>query len=101
MVVVSFIFIYQQVGLSAIAGFGVMLCTIPIQSYMSQRFSHIRKVTIGHTDSRVKTVNEILIGATVMKLYAWVRRIICLPLFFLVNLHAFQSPASCFLFLFS
>ena len=73
MVAVSFIFIYQQVGLSAIAGFGVMLLTIPVQSYMSQRFSNIRKVTIGHTDSRVKTVNEILIGATVMKLYAWVR----------------------------
>jgi ATP-binding cassette subfamily C (CFTR/MRP) protein 4 len=69
--VIAFLLIYQQVGISALAGFAVLILSIPVQTLMSNRFSEIRKNTIGFTDSRVKTINEILIGATVMKLYAW------------------------------
>lgn len=70
--IIVFILIYREMGVSCIVGFAVMLLTIPLQTAMSKQFTAIRKHTVGFTDQRVKTVNEILIGAMVMKLYAWV-----------------------------
>jgi ATP-binding cassette subfamily C (CFTR/MRP) protein 4 len=70
--IIAFILIYREVGVACVVGFAVMLLTIPLQTLMSRWFTSIRKNTIIYTDQRVKTVNEILLGAMVMKLYAWV-----------------------------
>eukprot|EP00455_Lapot_gusevi_P053824 TRINITY_DN848_c0_g1_i5.p1 TRINITY_DN848_c0_g1~~TRINITY_DN848_c0_g1_i5.p1 ORF type:complete len:1312 (-),score=307.44 TRINITY_DN848_c0_g1_i5:62-3997(-) len=63
--------IWQQVGVASVFGFVVLLALIPLQIYFARQFSAIRKDGVGATDRRVKTVNEILVGASIMKMYNW------------------------------
>jgi len=56
---------------AAIIGFCTMALLLPVQTFFSQQFGAIRKYTLKYTDQRIKTVNEILVGCEVMKLYNW------------------------------
>ena len=70
--IVAFFLVANEVGwYSALIGFTALIFSIPLQSYFSSRFSAIRKNTINFTDQRVKSINEMLLGASIMKLYAW------------------------------
>jgi len=54
-----------------------MALLLPVQTFFSQQFGAIRKYTLKYTDQRIKTVNEILVGCEVMKLYNWYRNSSC------------------------
>ena len=59
------------IGVSALVGMGVMFSLVPLQAYFSKLFASYRKQAVHWTDIRVKVVNEILQGASVVKLYGY------------------------------
>ena len=65
------IILWHELGPSALAGFGVLLLLVPIQSWMGKLFSKFRHKTAVHTDERVKVMNEIITGMRVIKMYCW------------------------------
>ncbi|XP_071159454.1 ATP-binding cassette sub-family C member 4-like isoform X3 [Mytilus edulis] len=65
------IILWNELGPSAMAGFGVLLLLVPVQSWMGKLFSKFRHKTAVHTDERVKVMNEIISGMRVIKMYCW------------------------------
>ena len=56
---------------AAFAGVGVSLFFIPIQLYLARFFAKRRTNTAMRTDSRVKTISEIIDGIQSVKSYSW------------------------------
>ncbi|XP_034328340.2 ATP-binding cassette sub-family C member 4 isoform X2 [Magallana gigas] len=65
------VILWMELGPSALAGFGVLLCLVPVQSLMGKLFAKLRNKTAIHTDERVKVMNEIISGMRVIKMYCW------------------------------
>ncbi|CAH0722564.1 unnamed protein product, partial [Brenthis ino] len=64
--------IYIKIGYAAIVGvIGIVLQTIPVQSYMSKLAARLRMKTAIKTDERVRIMDEIINGMQVIKMYAW------------------------------
>ncbi|CAH2099918.1 unnamed protein product [Euphydryas editha] len=64
--------IYIRIGYAAIIGVvGIVLQTIPVQSYMSKLAAKLRMKTAYKTDERVRIMDEIISGMQVIKMYAW------------------------------
>ncbi|XP_075985083.1 ATP-binding cassette sub-family C member 4-like [Anticarsia gemmatalis] len=64
--------IYLKIGYAAIVGvIGIVLQTIPVQSYMSKLAARLRMRTACKTDERVQIMDEIISGMQVIKMYAW------------------------------
>ncbi|PXF49940.1 Multidrug resistance-associated protein 1 [Gracilariopsis chorda] len=63
--------LYHYIGVSAVIGLIVTLCTFPIQGKLMVMQVRLRKAGIGITDRRVKLINEILQGIKAVKFYAW------------------------------
>ncbi|XP_061382806.1 ATP-binding cassette subfamily C member 4 isoform X2 [Danaus plexippus] len=64
--------IYIKIGYAAIVGvIGIVLQTIPVQSYMSKLAARLRMKTASRTDERVRIMDEIISGMQVIKMYAW------------------------------
>ncbi|XP_022343366.2 ATP-binding cassette sub-family C member 4-like isoform X1 [Crassostrea virginica] len=63
--------LWKELGVSALSGFGVLLCLVPVQSLMGKLFAKLRHKTAVHTDERVKVMNEIISGMRVIKMYCW------------------------------
>nr|XP_026485069.1 multidrug resistance-associated protein 4-like isoform X1 [Vanessa tameamea] len=71
-VVVVCYLIYVKIGYAAIVGvIGIVLQTIPVQSYMSKLSARLRMKTACKTDERVRIMDEIINGMQVIKMYAW------------------------------
>ncbi|XP_071483923.1 ATP-binding cassette sub-family C member 10-like [Diadema antillarum] len=67
----SFYLIYKQVGVSFLAGVGLMMILLPITKFVSVRITKAHKRKIKQLDRRVKVMTEILKGIRVIKFYAW------------------------------
>ncbi|XP_048764978.2 ATP-binding cassette sub-family C member 4-like isoform X2 [Ostrea edulis] len=65
------VILWIELGPSALAGFAVLLCLVPVQSLMGKLFAKLRHKTAVHTDERVKVMNEIIGGMRVIKMYCW------------------------------
>ncbi|XP_041974686.1 ATP-binding cassette sub-family C member 4 isoform X2 [Aricia agestis] len=64
--------IYLKIGYAAIVGvIGIVLQTLPVQSYMSKLAAILRMKTAVKTDERVRIMDEIISGMQVIKMYAW------------------------------
>ncbi|XP_023934404.2 ATP-binding cassette sub-family C member 4 isoform X1 [Bicyclus anynana] len=64
--------IYIKIGHAAVIGvIGIVLQTIPVQSYMSKLAAKLRMNTACKTDERVRIMDEIITGMQVIKMYAW------------------------------
>ncbi|XP_026764568.1 ATP-binding cassette subfamily C member 4-like isoform X2 [Galleria mellonella] len=64
--------IYIKIGYAAVVGVvGIVLQTIPVQSYMSKLAARLRLNTACKTDERVRIMDEIINGMQVIKRYAW------------------------------
>ncbi|KAK3084560.1 hypothetical protein FSP39_015417 [Pinctada imbricata] len=70
-VMVSLAFLFYEVGASAFAGFSAILIFIPINGFITRwnRSNHI--MLARKRDERQRSLNEILNGIKVLKLYAW------------------------------
>ncbi|KIW09371.1 hypothetical protein, variant [Verruconis gallopava] len=67
----AFASLYQLVGLSFLAGVGVMVLMIPINGIIARLMKRLQKIQMGNKDKRTRLMTEILINMKSIKLYAW------------------------------
>ena len=70
MVFVS-VLLYIEVGPFSLLITGLALLIIPLQIAIAQKVGHLRQDTAKKTDTRVSTMNEIITGMKVIKMYCW------------------------------
>jgi ATP-binding cassette subfamily C (CFTR/MRP) protein 1 len=82
--------LWQVLGVSSLAGLGIMILMIPLNGYIARKTRKIQVKQMGQKDSRIKEMNEVLSpqgieiiilkhilcfqvlnGIKVIKLYAW------------------------------
>uniref|UniRef100_A0A3Q0SPS2 ATP-binding cassette, sub-family C (CFTR/MRP), member 4 n=1 Tax=Amphilophus citrinellus TaxID=61819 RepID=A0A3Q0SPS2_AMPCI len=63
--------LWYEIGPSCLAGMGVLLILMPAQSMFGRLFSKFRSKTAVLTDSRIRTMNEVVSGIRIIKMYAW------------------------------
>ena len=59
------------IGPSCFVGLSILLLFIPLQGLLSRVFSKLRLETATRTDERIRTMNEVLSGMRVIKMYTW------------------------------
>ncbi|XP_072253083.1 ATP-binding cassette sub-family C member 4-like [Leuresthes tenuis] len=59
------------IGPSCLAGMAVLFILLPIQTMFGRLFSHLRAETAVLTDERIRTMNEVISGIRVIKMYGW------------------------------
>ncbi|CRL02706.1 CLUMA_CG015844, isoform A [Clunio marinus] len=63
--------IYRILGVAVFAGLAVMILMIPLSGFIAAKLRDLQIVQMKAKDERVKSMNEILNGMKVLKLYAW------------------------------
>uniref|UniRef100_T1J4L0 ABC-type glutathione-S-conjugate transporter n=1 Tax=Strigamia maritima TaxID=126957 RepID=T1J4L0_STRMM len=63
--------LWNELGISTLAGVGTLVLMFPINGYIASRLKHVQSEQMKFKDYRVKLMNEILAGIKVLKLYAW------------------------------
>ncbi|XP_047482074.1 ATP-binding cassette sub-family C member 3-like [Penaeus chinensis] len=70
-ILISMVFLWQELGPSILAGVGVLVLLVPVNSYLANKMKSLLFSTLKFRDQRVKMVSEIISGIKVLKLYAW------------------------------
>ncbi|KAK3724345.1 hypothetical protein QZH41_010856, partial [Actinostola sp. cb2023] len=70
-IIVALYLLYNTMGVSILAGVGVMILLIPINICFSKVLTKLQVKIMSRTDNRLKLVNEMLNAIKVLKLYAW------------------------------
>ncbi|KAG6334904.1 hypothetical protein ID866_4185 [Astraeus odoratus] len=70
-VVVASVFLYQLLGISAFAGFVVVLVGWPLNSYVTKRSIRIHKGVSVARDKRMGVLNELITSVKFIKFFAW------------------------------
>ncbi|KAJ6593236.1 multidrug resistance-associated ABC transporter [Mycena capillaripes] len=73
-VIVGSIFLYQLLGLSAFAGFVVVLIGWPLNSYLSRQSIRIQKGMLKAEDARTGSLTELINSIKIIKFFAWEKR---------------------------
>ncbi|XP_051568184.1 ATP-binding cassette sub-family C member 4-like [Myxocyprinus asiaticus] len=63
--------LWYEIGPSCLAGMAVLLFLMPLQTMFGKLFSKFRGKTAALTDNRICTMNEVVSGIRVIKMYAW------------------------------
>lgn len=63
--------LWQYLGVAVFAGLAVMILMIPLSALIATRLRDLQTKQMKVKDERVKSMNEILSGMKVLKLYAW------------------------------
>ncbi|KAB0372736.1 hypothetical protein FD755_015489 [Muntiacus reevesi] len=61
----------MEIGISCLAGIAVLIILLPLQSCIGKLFSSLRSKTAAFTDTRIRTMNEVITGIRIIKMYAW------------------------------
>uniref|UniRef100_A0A7N8X9C8 ATP-binding cassette, sub-family C (CFTR/MRP), member 12 n=1 Tax=Mastacembelus armatus TaxID=205130 RepID=A0A7N8X9C8_9TELE len=69
--IVSIIYACIILGFTALTGVSIYLIFVPIQFFLAKLITMLRWKAILITDSRVRTMNEILSSIKLIKMYAW------------------------------
>ncbi|CAF3711873.1 unnamed protein product [Rotaria sp. Silwood1] len=69
--IVTFGLVWWNIGLPTLFGYGILLLLAPLQLIFSRKFSRYRKDTMICTDKRVQTINELINGCQIIKMYNW------------------------------
>ncbi|UJR19499.1 hypothetical protein I4U23_022628 [Adineta vaga] len=67
----TFGLLWWNIGLPTLFGYAVLISIIPIQAMFSRLFGKYRKGTMSYTDKRVQTINELVNGCQIIKMYNW------------------------------
>jgi ABC-type multidrug transport system fused ATPase/permease subunit len=67
----AFAFIWWNIGLPTLFGYAVLTLLVPIQFIFSRKFGQYRRSTMACTDKRVQTINELVNGCEIIKMYNW------------------------------
>ncbi|KAF3825716.1 hypothetical protein GH733_006543 [Mirounga leonina] len=63
--------LWMEIGISCLAGIAVLIILLPLQSCLGKLFSSFRSKTATFTDVRIRTMNEVITGIRIIKMYAW------------------------------
>ncbi|XP_066562799.1 ATP-binding cassette sub-family C member 4 [Amia ocellicauda] len=63
--------LWEEIGPSCLAGMAVLIFLMPLQTFFGRLFSSLRSKTAAFTDSRIRTMNEVVSGIRIIKMYAW------------------------------
>ncbi|KAI5269184.1 Multidrug Resistance-Associated Protein 4 [Manis pentadactyla] len=63
--------LWMEIGISCLAGMAVIIILLPLQSCFGKLFSSLRSKTAAFTDARIRTMNEVITGIRIIKMYAW------------------------------
>ncbi|XP_073318323.1 ATP-binding cassette sub-family C member 4-like [Pagrus major] len=63
--------LWVEIGPSCLAGMVVLMFLMPVQTMFGRLFSKFRSKTAALTDSRIRTMNEVVSGIRIIKMYAW------------------------------
>ncbi|XP_053240553.1 ATP-binding cassette sub-family C member 4 isoform X3 [Podarcis raffonei] len=63
--------LWLEIGPSCLAGMAVLIILLPLQSCIGRLFSSLRSRTAAFTDIRIRTMNEVISGMRIIKMYAW------------------------------
>jgi hypothetical protein len=61
-VAVALILMILEIGVAAVAGLGLMLTMLPVQSILARKAGTAKRQMLKFTDERVKLISEILNG---------------------------------------
>uniref|UniRef100_UPI003AAC75F7 ATP-binding cassette sub-family C member 4-like n=1 Tax=Centroberyx gerrardi TaxID=166262 RepID=UPI003AAC75F7 len=64
-------FLWYEIGPSCLAGVTVIVLMLPLQTWFGKLFGIFRSKTAVLTDSRIRTMNEVVSGIRIIKMYAW------------------------------
>lgn len=64
-------FLYEILGYAAFTGTAILLLMVPLNVYVAGKLKYFQVKQMKKKDQRVRTMNEILSGMKVLKLYAW------------------------------
>ncbi|XP_048361642.1 ATP-binding cassette sub-family C member 2 [Sphaerodactylus townsendi] len=70
-IALSIWFLWEELGLSMLAGIGVTVLLIPINAVLVTKARAIQVKNMKNKDERMKIMNEILSGIKILKLFAW------------------------------
>ncbi|XP_056895808.1 ATP-binding cassette sub-family C member 4-like isoform X2 [Takifugu flavidus] len=65
------ILLLYVIGPSCLAGMSVLFILMPVQTVFGRLFSTLRAETAVLTDDRIRTMNEVISGIRVIKMYGW------------------------------
>ena len=63
--------LWRVIGVSVVAGLVVMVLMVPLSGIIATKLRNLQVLQMKVKDDRVKSMNEILNGMKVLKLYAW------------------------------
>uniref|UniRef100_A0A3B3HI51 Cystic fibrosis transmembrane conductance regulator n=1 Tax=Oryzias latipes TaxID=8090 RepID=A0A3B3HI51_ORYLA len=63
--------LWMEIGPSCLAGMVVLMFLMPTQTLFGRLFSKFRSKTAALTDNRIRTMNEVVSGIRIIKMYAW------------------------------
>ncbi|KAM6893207.1 ATP-binding cassette sub-family C member 4 [Lycodopsis pacificus] len=63
--------LWVEIGPSCLAGMGVLMFLMPVQTMFGRLFSKFRSKTAVLTDDRIRIMNEVVSGMRIIKMYAW------------------------------
>ncbi|RMZ80548.1 hypothetical protein DV737_g2910, partial [Chaetothyriales sp. CBS 132003] len=66
--------LFQVLGLSSLAGIGLMMLVLPLNLYIAKSFQATQKRIMAATDKRIHATNEVLENIRIIKYFAWERR---------------------------
>ncbi|XP_072240755.1 ATP-binding cassette sub-family C member 4-like [Leuresthes tenuis] len=63
--------LWMEIGPSCLAGMVVLMFLMPTQTMFGRLFSKFRSKTAALSDNRIRTMNEVVSGIRIIKMYAW------------------------------
>ncbi|KAI0945816.1 hypothetical protein AcV7_009953 [Taiwanofungus camphoratus] len=70
-IIIASTFLYQLLGLSAFAGFGVLIIGWPLNNFVAKRAVRIQKGVSNARDKRMGVLNELIGAIKFIKFFAW------------------------------
>lgn len=70
-VIICMVLLYDMVGWSMLAGVGVMVAMMPLQTFTAKLMKNLQKTQMEYKDSRTRLITEIINNMKSIKLYAW------------------------------
>eukprot|EP00300_Choanocystis_sp_HF-7_P014604 c18745_g1_i2.p1 GENE.c18745_g1_i2~~c18745_g1_i2.p1 ORF type:complete len:1536 (+),score=408.64 c18745_g1_i2:44-4651(+) len=68
---VALYLLYQQMGVSSFAGVGILVLLMPINAVLARKQAALTRKTMEARDKRIKTINEIMSGIRIVKMFGW------------------------------
>ncbi|XP_069826776.1 ATP-binding cassette sub-family C member 4 [Dendropsophus ebraccatus] len=65
------VLLWKEIGVSCLAGMAVLIILMPLQTVLGKFFTSFRGKTAAFTDTRIRTMNEVISGMRIIKMYAW------------------------------